>query len=146
MMWKFRIVGIALSIAAAASNLSAQGRSAEEQENNIPYGTRSGEFLLLPVGARATAMGSAFSALADDISALYWNPAGITQLTSRSAMFSYIDYVADTRHIWVGFATPFGGGDRAIGLQVGTFGFSDQPITTIEQPEGTGRTYSVSMS
>ncbi|MBI4669374.1 MAG: hypothetical protein HY747_09385 [Elusimicrobia bacterium] len=33
-----------------------------------------------PVGARATAMGGAFTAIADDATAVYWNPAGITQL------------------------------------------------------------------
>jgi hypothetical protein len=125
--------------------LSAQTRS-DQQDNNIPYGTRSGEFLLLPVGARATAMGSAYSALANDISALYWNPAGIGLMENRGAMVSYIDYIADTRHVWVGFATPFSGGERAVGLQVGNFGFSDQPEYTVTDPDGTGRSYDVSMS
>lgn len=145
MRWTFRSVGIALAIAASAMPGSAQQRSDLEQENNIPYGTRSGEFLLLPVGGRATAMGSAFTALANDISSLYWNPAGAAQLENRAAMLSYIDYLVDTRHIWAGFATPIGG-DRVIGFQVGTFGFSDQPEYTVEQPDGTGRTYSVSMT
>ena len=38
-------------------------------------GTRSAEFLTLGAGARAEAMGQAFTAVADDGSALYWNPA-----------------------------------------------------------------------
>lgn len=146
MRWTFRGFGIAVAIAAAASTLSAQTRSTQGQENNIPYGTKSGEFLLLPVGGRATAMGSAFSALADDISALYWNPAGIGQMEQRGVMASYVNYVADTRHVWIGFAAPFSGGERAFGIQVGSFGFSNQPVYTVEQPEGTGRDYSVSMA
>lgn len=146
MRWKFRAVGIAVAaIAGSASLLSAQTRSGQ-QENNIPYGTRSGEFLLLPVGARATAMGSAYSALANDVSALYWNPAGIGLMENRGAMVSYLDYVADTRQVWVGFATPFSGGERAVGISVGTFGFSDQPEYTVQDPDGTGRSYSVNMS
>jgi hypothetical protein len=91
-------------------------------------------------------MGSAYSALANDVSALYWNPAGIGLMENRGAMVSYIDYIADTRHVWVGFATPFSGGERAVGIQVGSFGFSDQPEYTVEEPNGTGRNYSVNMS
>jgi hypothetical protein len=146
MRWTFRAFGIAMAIAATASTLSAQTRSSSEQENNIPYGTKSGEFLLLPVGGRATAMGNAFTALAEDVSALYWNPAGIASMQNRGAMISYINYVADTHHVWFGFVAPFSGGDRAIGIHVGSFGFTDQPEYTVDQPDGTGRTYSVTMS
>jgi hypothetical protein len=142
--WQRSIVA-GLAVLGATTPLAAQSRS-EEQANNIPYGTRAGEFLLLPVGARATALGSAFTALADDISSLYWNPAGAALMGSRQAMVSYIDYIDDTRQVWVGFATPFGAGDKAVGIQVGTFGFSDQEEYTVDEPNGTGRTYSVSMS
>jgi hypothetical protein len=38
---------------------------------------------------------------------------------------------------------PFGGGSSAIGFQIGTFGFSDQPVYTPQQPDGTGEFYSV---
>ena len=36
----------------------------------------------LQIGARPLGMGGAFVAIADDINAVYWNPAGLTQLTS----------------------------------------------------------------
>src|SRR5258708_30540226 len=35
------------------------------------------------------------------------------------------------------------GGARAFGVSVGTFGFSGQPVYTLEDPDGTGETYSV---
>lgn len=41
------------------------------------------------VGARSTAMGSAFTGLADDWSALFFNPAGLTQLESTTIGVSY---------------------------------------------------------
>jgi hypothetical protein len=46
----------------------------------------NGSDLGMGVGARSIAMSGAFTALADDASALYWNPAGITQLERTEAM------------------------------------------------------------
>lgn len=135
-----------LAVLGTMAPMQAQDRAVDEQENNIPYGTRSGEFLLLPVGARATALGSAYAPLASDVSALYWNPAGLSLMENKGAMVSHIDYVADTRYTWAGVAFPFSGGERTLGLQVGVFGFDEQPVTTVLEPDGTGSTYSVSMS
>ena len=135
-----------LALLGSVLPLQAQDRSASDQANNIPYGTRAGEFLLLPVGARATAMGSAFSAAANDISALFWNPGGLATSAAKGAMVSHLDYVAETTHTWAGVSFPFAGGERALGFQVGVFGFDDQPEYTVENPNGTGRSYSVSNS
>ena len=135
-----------LALLGSVLPLQAQDRSATDQANNIPYGTRAGEFLLLPVGARATAMGSAFSAAANDISALFWNPGALATAGAKGAMVSHLDYVAETTHTWAGAAFPFAGGERSLGFQVGVFGFDDQPEYTVENPNGTGRSYSVSNS
>jgi hypothetical protein len=113
-------------------------------QNNTPFGATSAEFLLLGAGARGTALGGAFAALADDVSALYYNPAGAALIDRAGAMVSTYDYVAETRYSWVGLAFPFSGGARTFGLQFGTFGFSDQPVYTVAQPDGTGSLYSVS--
>lgn len=40
-------------------------------------GTTAAEFLKIGVGPRATGMGSAYVAVSDDATAMYWNPAGI---------------------------------------------------------------------
>jgi hypothetical protein len=42
-------------------------------------GTSSAAFLKIPVGSRGASMGSAFVSLADDPSALYWNPGGLSR-------------------------------------------------------------------
>ena len=53
--------------------------------------------------------------------------------------------MADTRYNWGGIAFPLSGGVRSVGLSIGNFGFSDQPIYTVDDPNGTtNRTYSVS--
>ena len=49
--------------------------SISAQENKY-----AGSFLELGVGARAMGMGGAFVSIADDGSAFYWNPAGVSQL------------------------------------------------------------------
>jgi hypothetical protein len=115
-------------------------------QDNTGYGTTAAEFLLFGAGARGTALGTAFSAIATDVSALYYNPAGIALMPRAGAMVGTYDYVADTRYSWGGIAFPFSGGSRSVGIQVGTFGFKDQPVYTAEQPEGTGSVYSVSQT
>jgi hypothetical protein len=52
-------------------------------------GTTGGNVLSMPVGARAIAMGEAFTSIADDSSSLYWNPAGIALLNQSEATFMY---------------------------------------------------------
>jgi len=111
--------------------------------DNTAYGGASGEFLLLGAGARGTALGGAYGALATDVTAMYYNPAGLAQLPRPALMVSTSSYLADTRYSWVGIAFPTSGGARAIGVSMGSFGFSDQPIYTLDAPDGNGRTYSV---
>lgn len=50
----------------------------------------AGSFLEIPVGAKALALGGAFTAIADDGSAFFWNPAGIALLENKllSGMYS----------------------------------------------------------
>jgi hypothetical protein len=133
----------ALPAIAAAQNNTGQPVG---QEDNTSYGTTSAEFLRLGAGARGTALGSSFAAIATDVSALYYNPAGIAMLDRPGLMIGTYDYVADTRYSWGGVAFPFSGGARTIGFQLGTFGFKDQPIYTEDQPNGTGGTYSVNQT
>jgi hypothetical protein len=111
--------------------------------DNTAYGGASGEFLLLGAGARGTALGGAYAALATDVTSMYYNAAGLAQLARPAFMLSTSAYLADTRYSWVGLAFPTAGGARAIGISMGSFGFSDQPIYTLADPEGNGRTYSV---
>jgi hypothetical protein len=129
--------GLPLGLAAQASAINA---------DNTPYGTTSGEFLLLGASARGAALGNAFQAIVNDVSALYYNPAGAALMDGPGALLSTYSYVAATHYSWGGLAFPFSGGSRAVGLHLGTFGFKDQPEYTVDLPDGTGSTYSVSES
>src|SRR5258705_7614439 len=52
-------------------------------------GTTGADVLKIGVGARAIAMGEAYAAQADDLSALYWNPGGLALMQERQASFMY---------------------------------------------------------
>ncbi len=54
-------------------------------------GSHAAEFLSHGVGARALGMGSAFVAVADDATATYWNPAGLTRVKKHSFAAMYSD-------------------------------------------------------
>lgn len=132
----------ALALASLPAGLVAQ--TPNQNFDNTGYGTTSAEFLLFGAGARGTALGNSYAALASDVSALYYNPAGTALMTRPGITIGTYDYVDGTRYSWGGLVFPFSGGSRAVGLQAGTFGFKDQPVYTAEQPNGDGSTYSVS--
>jgi hypothetical protein len=55
-------------------------------------GTTGAQFLKIGSGARAASMSGAFAAVSDDLSAIYWNPAGLARQKQRQASASYIKY------------------------------------------------------
>lgn len=104
-------------------------------------GTTAAKFLSIGVSPRALGMGSAFSSLADDASAMYWNPAGLASLTENQAIFTYTDMFVDIKHQFFGIAMPMG--------EMGTLGFhltmvnyGEMEVTTVDYPEGIGLTFS----
>ena len=142
-MSQFRARHLAALMATLLSGIPIIAAAQTTNQDNTAYGTTSAEFLLFGAGARGTALGGAFAAIATDVSSLYYNPGGTALVPRAGAMVSTYDYIADTRYSWGGIVFPFSGGTRAVGLQVGTYGFKDQPVYTVEQPEGTGSVYSV---
>lgn len=137
-------------VALAAVCTLAGSRTALAQEpvllpsDNTAYGTTAAEFLLFPASARGAALGNAYSALATDLSAMHFNPSGLALLQRPGIEASSMSYVAETSYNWVGFGFPMSGGSRAFGFSLATFGFSDQPVYTVEDPTGaSGEVYSV---
>ncbi len=102
-------------------------------------GTAAAEFLNIPVGARATAMGNAFSATVDDATAIYWNPAGLAQVGQTSFTGEYAQWLADIDFNFVSVVLPTGFG--TFGLGVTTMQTPDMEVTTVEAQNGTGETF-----
>src|SRR2546430_7223160 len=104
-------IGLAMVLATpAAAQISTR-------TDNTAYGGASGEFLLLGAGARGTALGGAYAALSTDVTAMYYNPAGLAQLARPGVMLSTSQYIADTKYAWAGIAFPLAGGVRPVGLR-----------------------------
>lgn len=51
-------------------------------------GTNAAAFLKKSVGVKAIGMGGAFTSLADDTSAIYWNPAGLSQIQDYYSVYA----------------------------------------------------------
>jgi tetratricopeptide (TPR) repeat protein len=68
------------------------------------------------VGARAIALGGAFSALADDASAAHWNPAALSFLQRQELGFAYADrFGLGLNHSYLNYTLPVGD-NHALGL------------------------------
>ena len=63
----------------------------------VVLGSGSVSWAQAPVGPRAIAMGGAYSSLADDASALFWNPAGLTAVEHQEFAVEYQDVVLARR-------------------------------------------------
>lgn len=103
-------------------------------------GTSAAQFLRIPVGARSAALGGAVTASATDVSALYWNPAIIAELDKSMISVEVSDWFADLNHSFLGVVMPTGKGG-SFGLSLTGLTMGDFEETTMELPEGTGRTF-----
>lgn len=96
------------------------------------------QFLKLGVGGRGSAMGESFVAVANDASALYWNPAGLVQFNENQAIASHTEYVVDIKHDFFGIVYHLTEQD-AVGASFSSLHMDDMQVTTESQPLGTGR-------
>jgi len=79
-------------------------------------GGQAGQFLSYGAGGRALGMGGAFYAVADDATATYWNPAGLTLLERKEFSFMQATLFEQTTLNFITYAHPT--------TSKGTWGFS----------------------
>lgn len=88
-------------------------------------GTTGASFLKLDIGARSTGMGSAYTAVVNDVSAVYWNPAGLTRANNKHIMFMHSEWISDVTYNFVGYAHPLSKG-RVLGLGIFYMNLAEQ--------------------
>ncbi|HPA99387.1 MAG TPA: PorV/PorQ family protein [Candidatus Marinimicrobia bacterium] len=106
-------------------------------------GTTAAPFLEVGVGSRAIGMGGAFVGVANDVSALYWNPAGISRITSPEAVFEKVEWLADISFNYIGAVIPFGRWGTA-GFFLDAMTVPKMAVRTVDYPEGTGEMFDAS--
>jgi len=110
-----------------------------------PYkvGTTAANFLEIGIGAAGSAMGEAYVGVVNDISSIYWNPAGLAFMEKSEAQFSIQPWVLDinTSFAAVGIVLPAIG---TLGLGVTYTGYGEMDVTNMEYVEGTGEKFTSS--
>lgn len=100
-------------------------------------GGQPGSFLHLGQSARALGMGNAFVAIADEVPALYYNPAGLNQLLKYELNSFYAPLWEDTNYNFLGYAHPLEKmGTLALGMVNLTSGGFQKRETIESEPVG----------
>lgn len=100
-----------------------------------------GSFLLQPAGARGTALGFSYGAVAGDASALYWNPAGLSLLSKPELNISQTWLFEGTGHTFLAYAHPVG---KRVGVAGAYIRQASSGFEKRETPFDTPRDFSVS--
>jgi len=104
-------------------------------------GTFGGQELKIGVSARATAMGSAFTGLADDATAVFWNAGGLVNVTGNEVSLNHVVWAADTKLSTAIMAFNPRSIPGTFAVSVRSFWMDPQLVRTAYNPEGTGETF-----
>ncbi|MBN1464441.1 PorV/PorQ family protein [candidate division KSB1 bacterium] len=116
---------------------------APAQAQKSRAGTATANFLEIGFGSAGSAMGDAYVSLAEDLSSMYWNPAGLGYMESSEAQFTIQPWVVDisTSFVGVGLALPTIG---TLALGITQVGYGEMPVTNLDYQEGTGEMFTAS--
>ena len=107
-----------------------------------PYrrGTTAANFLEIGYGSAGSAMGDAAVAMVQDLSSVYWNPAGLALMRQSGLQFTMQPCIAGVQSTFAsaGLVLPRIG-TFAVGLTQMDYG--QEAVTTLEMQEGTGEHY-----
>jgi len=104
-------------------------------------GTAGAQFLEIGVSARAIGMGEAFLGVADDASALYYNPGALATLTQIEGILTHVDYPADINYEFIGVVIPAPQFAGTFGVSLYMLGMGEMPVTNYGYPRGNGETF-----
>lgn len=131
MMRGFLFLALAFS---TIGNVQAQSR----------VGTTAATFLTMGSGAKGTALGHAFTAIATGPDALFWNPGGAARLYDGrhrgGLMFSNNSWIADIDYNAFSAVLPVTA-NGVVGLSISSVDYGRMKVRTVARPEGTGETF-----
>lgn len=142
---RIRPLRLAAVVVASATTLAASALPAQvggtilqpgRDEGTTRVATRGAAFLSLGVGARALALAGAYTATAADLSATYWNVAGLGDVGTATGFASHERLYGNsglTNSFVAGALPAFGG---VLGLSFTAFSSGDIDRTTEYYPDG----------
>lgn len=106
--------------------------------------TSAAQFLTVGTGARGSALGHAYTAIAQGADALYWNPAGAARIEDvrnrGSVFFSHNRWLIDIDYNAFGLVIPVTSAG-VVGLSLAQVDYGRMDRRTVDLPEGTGETF-----
>ncbi len=98
-------------------------------------GSSAAAFLKIGAGARPTAMGDAFTGVADDVNAIYWNTAGLSTLRKAEFVAMRANLFQDLTYHFFAFALPLGSKQSRTENRFGTLalGLNNLSIEDLER-------------
>ncbi|MBI5700711.1 PorV/PorQ family protein [Candidatus Saganbacteria bacterium] len=100
-------------------------------------GSEGFAFTKIPQGVKAVSMGGSFTAIADDPSAIYWNPAGLAQLTESRIYSSFSSWLQNTGiSYWASNLIRY---PHTFGVSFYNLDYGVINETTYASPQGTGK-------
>ena len=105
-------------------------------------GTTSAKFLSIGVGSNAVGMGSAYTAIADDATAMYWNPAGLSFHDTKEIYFNHANWLADISFDYFGLTLPLNS-RSTLGISITSVTMDEMEVTRYGNEE-TGETFKAS--
>ena len=134
-LW-FAAMALFLGAQAGMAQDTGTGNIADPDNPNTRVGTRGATFLEIGIGARAQAMAGAGAALQGGTFAMYWNPAGIGEISSFTVGFAYTALYdeLDVDYFYFGGALNFLGG--VVGVNFANLNSGEIERTTEQFPDG----------
>ena len=102
-------------------------------------GTTAAKFLSIGVGSKAVGMGGAYTSVANDATAMYWNPAGISFYNTKEVYFNHSNWIADISFDFFGITIPTNR-KSMIGFNITSVTMDEMEVTRYGN-EDTGETF-----
>tara|TARA_Y100001934_G_scaffold271177_1_gene357322 strand:- start:26 stop:1033 length:1008 start_codon:yes stop_codon:yes gene_type:complete len=102
-------------------------------------GTTAAKFLSIGAGSAAVSMGSAFTSVANDATAMYWNPAGLSFYKTKEIYFNHANWIADISYDYFGFTMPLSP-RNSFGINITSVTMDEMEVTRYGN-EDTGETF-----